>query len=396
MSKNLSEYEHIAQLIYKFITGAITDREMEELDAWRNGNPRNEKLFQRMTDTENLQREYRKQKAIEVERPLRDMQERLRQAQTRSFGRKEMRWTAVAAVVAAMAAMFCIGYFWNNPLDAGTDQPLSAQADDISHILPGTTQALLTTSSGEEVELGADSLANLRLLELQKRPDKSRREARINKLTTPRGGEFKILLEDSTVVYLNAESQLVYPETFGQHERRVKVKGEAYFEVAKDSLRPFYVETEAQVVRVYGTEFNIQDYTDDGCAYTTLVEGSIALQPPGGQSQAELVLTPGHQAVFTKADHSTAVHSVDTEAITSWHKGRFVFEEQTLEQIMRTLARWYKFDYKFEKPSLARTIFKGSAPRYAKLSAVLSILEKSGGLTFEAQRDLIVVKSKQE
>lgn len=394
MQTNVSENEHIAKLIYKFIIGSISDDECQELEAWRQHDPKHEQMFRRLTNTENLEREYRKQKGIDVERPLLDMQERLHRKEA---GKKRIgiRWAAALAITASMAAVFCIGYFWNNTLGS-TEQSLSAQVEGINQILPGSTQALLTTNNGKEVRLGADSLANSRLLAQQKKDAEHDRKVRINKLTTPRGGEFKILLEDSTVVYLNAESQLIYPESFGQHERRVKVKGEAYFEVTKDSLRPFFVETEDLVVRVYGTEFNIQDYADDAHTYTTLVKGSIALQPSKGNSQSELVLTPGHQAVFVKNDRSTAVHSVDTDAITSWHKGRFVFEEQTLEQIMRTLSRWYNFDYKFDSPTLAHTIFKGSAPRYAKLSAVLSILEKSGGLIFEAQNNQIVVKTKQE
>ena len=143
-------------------------------------------------------------------------------------------------------------------------------------------------------------------------------------------------------------------------------------------------------VRVYGTEFNIHAYTEDKQIYTTLGSGSIAMQPLDG-SKAELVLTPGHQAIFHKKDFSTSIRSVDTQAATSWHTGRFSFEEQTLAQIMRTLARWYKFDYTFEDERLADIVFKGSAPRYANLSEVLSILEKSGGIKFGVKEEKIII-----
>ena len=188
-----------------------------------------------------------------------------------------------------------------------------------------------------------------------------------------------------------AEAQRIYPENFTGSERRVTVKGEAYFKVAKDSLRPFYVESDNMQVRVYGTEFNINAYNEENCIYTTLVSGSIALRPLNA-THAELVLTPGHQAVFLTSARSPRVRPVDTRAVTSWHDGRFSFEELTLQQIMTTLSRWYNFDFRFADERLASTVFKGSAPRYAELAEVLSILEKSGGITFRVEGKTIVVE----
>lgn len=158
----------------------------------------------------------------------------------------------------------------------------------------------------------------------------------------------------------------------------------------KDSLRPFYVESAGMEVRVYGTEFNISAYAEDENVYTTLVSGSIALKPLH-DTQAELVLTPGHQAIFQKDERSTFVRPVDTRAVTSWHEGRFSFEEQTLDQIMLTLSRWYNFDYEITDNRLAKTVFKGSAPRYSELSEVLSILEKSGGINFRIKGEKIII-----
>ena len=138
-------------------------------------------------------------------------------------------------------------------------------------------------------------------------------------------------------------------------------------------------------------EVNINAYNEENCIYTTLVSGSIALRPLN-DTHAELVLTPGHQAVFLKSDRSTRVRPVDTRAVTSWHDGRFSFEELTLQQIMTTLSRWYNFDFRFADERLVSTVFKGSAPRYAELAEVLSILEKSGGITFRVEGKTIVVE----
>ena len=167
--------------------------------------------------------------------------------------------------------------------------------------------------------------------------------------------------------------------------------GKGYYN--EDESRPFYVETSGQVVRVYGTEFNINSYQESDNVYTTLVNGSIALCPVNGNG-SELVLSPGHQAIFDKLEQSSTVRSVDTNSVTSWRHGKFVFENQTLEQIMITLSRWYDFNYEFVDMSLRSTIFMGSIPRYGEFNIVLSILEKSGGIRFQQKGNTIFINHK--
>ena len=383
------DYERIVLLIYKRITGTIRTEESAELEAWRKATPENDAVYQKLTDIRFLEHEYRRLHIIDPARPLEDMKARIRKA---SHPKRRRNRIVMLLTVTSIAAMLCFGYFVNiHP--SHEEVPLTiARQLEAANITVGRTQAILTLDDGTEINLDDDSLRNIHLIAQRQAQEKPADDlkTRINKLTTPRGGEFKITLEDSTEVWLNAESQLVYPENFNNGERRVTVTGEAYFKVAKDSLRPFYVKSGDMTVRVYGTEFNINAYTEENRIYTTLVSGSIALQPHDG-SKAELVLTPGHQAIFLKNDRSTSIRSIDTRTVTGWHKGRFIFEEQNLEQIMRALSRWYNFDYEFEDTSLANIVFKGSAPRYADLSEALSILEKSGGIGFRVQNEKIII-----
>lgn len=383
----LSDYKHIVLLIYKHIIGHLTPEEENILTAWRKADERNEALFRRLTDTDFLEREFRRLNVIDSARPQADMQARIRKAAVPK--RRRTRLVALVTATAA-AAMLCIGYFMHEPSAPESGRPSIAQQLEEANITTGKTQAVLTLSNGKKVSLGGNAAKNQSLIAQQEKGQPESRKERINQLATPRGGEFKIMLEDSTVVWLNAESKLVYPDNFNAEERRVAVTGEAYFEVAKDSLRPFYVESGDMTVRVYGTEFNVNAYAENNQIYTTLVSGSIALQPRGG-GKGELVLTPGHQAVFHKEDCTVNVRSVDAPAVTSWHEGRFTFEEQTLGQIMRTLSRWYNFEYAFEDAHLADIIFKGSAPRYAELSEVLYILESSGGIGFRVENRKIII-----
>lgn len=255
---------------------------------------------------------------------------------------------------------------------------------------PGETKAVLTLNNGVELELGADQEKNQ--VAIQQIRTVSKKEKILNNLTTPRGGEFKITLEDGTQVWLNAESQLIYPDTFSANERRVILKGEAYFEVVKESKSRSMSSSNGQVVRVYGTEFNVRSYEEDADIYTTLVSGRVSLQSMNG-NEAELILTPGKQAVFDKRQQSTSVRPVDTQVVTSWRRGMFVFEEQNLEQIMRDLSRWYNFSYEFKDTSLRETVFMGSVPRYGDFNEILEILEKSGGVKFRVKDRVVIISA---
>ena len=382
---DLSLTERIGRLIYRRILGVITAEEVEELDFWRDANPANEVTYQKLLDTVFLEREYKRLRAVKVDRPLADMETRVRYKSVRGYRR--LLWQVSSAAAVLLFITSALLYLNTRP-----DVVLSEKQETemyAAQIRPGETKAVLTLNNGVELELGADQEKNQ--VAIQQIRTVSKKEKILNNLTTPRGGEFKITLEDGTQVWLNAESQLIYPDTFSANERRVILKGEAYFEVVKDEQKPFYVESNGQVVRVYGTEFNVRSYEEDADIYTTLVSGRVSLQSMNG-NEAELILTPGKQAVFDKRQQSTSVRPVDTQVVTSWRRGMFVFEEQNLEQIMRDLSRWYNFSYEFKDTSLRETVFMGSVPRYGDFNEILEILEKSGGVKFRV-KDRVVILS---
>ena len=325
-----------------------------------------------------------------------DMQKRIN---AQNLNSKKIQWRNMA-VAASVAILICLGVtkLWNKTGDISSEDNYSiTEMTAHSEIKPGETKAIFRTAEGEEVELGADDHINRKALSAVNA--KSQLLAKNEKvqpklcLNVPRGGEFKVVLEDGTEVWLNSESELIYPESFSDNERRVAVRGEAYFKVAKEEERPFYVETEGQLVRVYGTEFNIRSYNEDKEVYTTLVSGSIALSKADGKS-GRLMLTPGHQAQFSKEEEETSVRPVNTDVVTSWRHGRFVFEEQRLEQIMTELSRWYSFEYSFEDESLRDIIFMGSIPRYSDFDTSLAILEKSGGILINVQGTNVLISKK--
>lgn len=388
--------EHISHLLYHLIVGDISDAGRDDLARWAALNSHNRRIYERLQDPAFLQREYRRISAIDPHRALRDMEARIMEGAPTlpsPNGKREHRHTArtvaltLLSAAAVVAVVFGVYTYYNNVSAPTKPSAVVAQVASAA-ITHGSTQAVLTLDNGDTIHLGSDS-------QKLQQSENSRREAQNSKLqiATPRGGEFKVTLEDGTEVWLNADTQLRYPEAFGDDERRVAVTGEAYFKVAKDAARPFYVETAGQVVRVYGTEFNVHAYPEDRDVATTLVEGSIALHDATGNG-AQLMLTPGHQALFNKQSHEASVKAVDTEVVTSWRSGSFVFENQTLAEIMLTLSRWYDFDYTFADKDLARTEFMGSIPRYGQFADVVSILEASGGMKIQVKGKNVIINRK--
>lgn len=387
----MEEQNLISWLICKQMIGTITEEELQVLDEWRKQSEYNEAAYQRLQDTDRQTLEYRRSKLINYQRPLDDMKRRL--GLEESVAEKPRAHSAVVYKLISAAAVLLLifgatYYFRQSDMKSEKEQTTVVAKTEI---LPGRTQAVLTLDNGKQVELGADVQSNTKAI-----AEITDGEAiAFNNLKTPRGGEFKVTLEDGTEVWLNADSRLRYPETFDGGERRVEVSGEAYFKVAKNAEKPFYVVSGGQEVRVYGTEFNVHAYDDEPTIFTTLVEGSISLRPVGG-NKSELMLTPGKQALFNKGDASATVRKVDTEVVTSWLNGIFVFEDQSLEQIMRTLSRWYDFEYEFADQQVASTVFMGSIPRYGSFGEVVEIFQKLGGIRLHQRGRKVVISSSQK
>lgn len=189
----------------------------------------------------------------------------------------------------------------------------------------------------------------------------------MNILTTPRGGQFQVVLPDGTRVWLNAASSLTYPTAFKGDVRLVEVSGEAYFEVAKDDRKPFRLKINKQdnYIDVLGTHFNINAYTDENAVRSTLLEGRIKFNTT--------LLSPGQQGVL-QAGTVRVLNSVDTSAVMAWRNGLFNFEGQHLKEVMRQLARWYDIDVVYEQ-DVPDVVFGGKILRNISLTQLLKILE---------------------
>lgn len=391
--------DRISILLYKRLTRGLTDEETALLEEWMASNRYNAEAAGRLADFEHLEHEYRMRELVDPAKARADMERRI---SLLASSHRHRGWR-LAGIAAAVVAIIVAGTIY---LILGTDPGIMyADNDEVSEtvtdtvtgfdaIKPGQMKAILTDQSGMTYKLNFGESDKPASSLLSATGSSGLRKIEDLKLEVPRGGEFKIILEDSTEVWLNSESTLRYPEKFGPDERRVEVTGEAYFSVKPDKDRPFYVMSGGQQIRVYGTTFNVRGYADDASISTTLESGSIALTSrhvTGG----EVILSPGNQAVFDKEQQTVVLRSVNPQIFTGWRHGRFVFEDQTLTQIMRDLSRWYDFEYEFKDRRAAEVMFKGSIPRYSDLSTAILILESSGGITFTLDEgNKIIISSK--
>lgn len=193
----------------------------------------------------------------------------------------------------------------------------------------------------------------------------------MNVLTVPRGMNKKITLADGTQVWLNAESRLEYPETFeGQERRVVHLKGEAYFEVAKDAAHPFIVETDLLKTQVVGTAFNVRAYSPED-AQVTLVEGSLKVSDV--RNKKGILMKPGQNATLRKEGNFT-VNAVEAKAHSSWAEGQFYFDNMELVEIMRELGRWYNINIIFTSKEAMHYRLHFQSDRSEPLPQVLDLL----------------------
>ena len=375
-------------LFLKLVTNQLTDDEVRQLNQWIDSKRRRD-IAGMIADPDELTREYRFRRMIDPARAEADMKRRIALVEA---PRRRRRY-AVAASVAALIGLGAWMLVQNKTLapDLSEAETIAA-VEPAAQIKPGEVKALIRNTDGSVVSLtDADSVVS-RLVSFSDVAHANILPAAEKQLVleVPRGGEFKIILEDSTEVWLNSESSLNYPEKFGKKERVVEVTGEAYFSVHKDASRPFYVIVGEQKIRVYGTTFNVRDYADDNLAYTTLETGSIALSRLDGQG-GEIYLKPDHQAVFNKVESELTMQVVDASRISSWRHGRFVFEGHTLLNIMRDLARWYNFEFEFADPAIGDIRFYGNIPRYADFVTAITILENCGDISFNIEGSKVTV-----
>lgn len=302
----------------------------------------------------------------------------------------------------SIAAAVVVVIVWGGYFFLNTGKPTDAEGAIVAHkdsIQPGYNQAILTLGNGKKIMLDATAAGNIatlsgtiislddegKLIYDAGETDKNG-EVSFNTVSTPTGGFFKIVLPDGSKVWLNSESALTFPTRFRNGQRKVTLKGEGYFEIAKNEKKPFTVKVgEGEEINVLGTVFNIMSYANEPHHKITLLEGSIRLSYANDQ----IILKPGEQAILTDEKMEIKQHISVTHEI-AWKNGLFDFQDDGLSHILRQLERWYNVDIIYTA-SGKEGHYSGAIRKSSSINEVLRMLELAGNVQFSIIGNKIIV-----
>ncbi len=270
----------------------------------------------------------------------------------------------------------------NQSLKPDNDRAILKLADGSQIILKDSQTGVLTKQGGSKIRKNNKGFIEYDVLNGERGT-----QVYINTLSTPRGGKYKLMLPDKTIVYLNAESSITFPTAFTKDKREVSVSGELYFEVSKDKSKPFIVENDNTKIQVLGTHFNVNAYQNEKNVAITLLEGSISLSRNGSSK----ILIPGQQALINKDSETINLRNVDADMTIDWKNGLFIFEDARIEEVMREIERWYDVDVKYEG-KIPDIKFNGIISRGYNLSKILKLLGAAAKINFVTNDKKIVVK----
>ena len=378
----------IAAIILAYLRDEVDEEGLRELNVWLEESDSHKALFARIQD-EKMQYE-------DIQKILSyDAGGAWQVVQQKAAWRRRKRLTRVYRVAVSVVIIFGVAIAFLLREEATTVVPVVK----VEEITPGRSMAKLTVASGDVYHL--DSLHQVDLITslaenngkevvfIDRQLEEGASEIKYNKVEIPRGGEYQIVLGDGTRVYLNAQTELRFPESFASSEQRlVYLSGEAYFEVTKNPSKPFVLHCMVYGVMVLGTLFIVNSYVGDETSKTTLATGKVEIDMDGKQT----ILNPGQQAIIKNGEVN--VKEVDVEVYTTWMFDNFRFQSESIQEIMTKLSRWYAIDVFYMNESVRNYHFTGYLPRYAKIADVLELLSLTTNIKFDVEGKTVIVMEK--
>lgn len=369
--------ENIQEIFKRYLEGTCTAEELRFLfNCFREGKLDSSLMEQLEAEfqPDELKDEFSEDLLGIVQRNRDELRQKIRKKPSSYF----KPWISIAATLLILSAVT----FYFYPRQAVV-QP-DADIEQVVDVAPGTSRATLTLADGQKRELSSvhGSILigdNITYPDGTVVADETTASLQSMSVSTPRGGQYQVLLPDGTRVWLNADSRLTYPSHFNGKYRQVELEGEGYFEVEKNTAQPFVIVSQGQQIEVLGTEFNVTAYPAESETITTLVNGSVKVSTPN----EAFTLRPGQQAVQTTS--GVTVQDVDVSYATGWKDGFFVFQQTSLREVLMNLSRWY--DIAVDTVNVAERAFNGRISRTVSLQQVLRMMEKSSDLKFHINEE---------
>ncbi len=381
--------EQTEQRIIDKLNGQLSDADTELLNRWLQEDEILRTEFEKM-------RQVHRYLAILKEDFAPDVAYRLAWVKSHKQRRRIIRhWRAYAAVG---VLLFCLGGSWwlksqqeKQPSDFGEYAHSGETTKKQAYFVLADGEQIFVPSDIKDTVLTREDRVMIRIdtgciLHYKNQVA----DAKVTqKLVVPNGGEYRLMLEDGSVVWLNSASELEFPAAFDGKERRVRLKGEGYFKIKRDTLRPFRVETDKVMVKVLGTEFNLAAYADETESSTTLVKGVVEVFTYPGKP---VRLQPGQQLLSD--GKRMIVQEVDVASIISWRDGKFSFQDATLQEIMQQVCRWYDVKYIFAQENLKDIRFSGAIQKFRPLRDLIGMIEATAPVRFMVKGEEVMITGK--
>lgn len=392
--------ERVADFLERFALDKQSEEEHEEFLLWlQSATPAELKS---VDDAIRLIQEAKSNKSIEypeiaksIEVALDNSRKVAADSKVRRISLTKAGWIAASIVVGLTSILYLVN-FQSKTTNGKQSEPSTAiipsltnrlnrvsltLADGSVIYLDSVENGILATQSGSKVrKFAPDELIYDAAI-----PSNGPVKPEYNTVSIPRGRQYKIVLPDNSSVWLNAGSTLTFP-TYFSGNRKVELNGEGYFEVTKNESKPFLVVSGKQTTEVLGTHFNVNAYDGHEEIRTTLLEGSVRIYDSLGSQQK--ILRPGQQS---KLKRTLSVYTVNTKQVIAWMSGYFVFEHQSIQNIMQQIERWYDVKIIYEG-KVTSDEFTGSVRRYQKVSDVLHDLEQTRLVRFKIEGNVIIVR----
>lgn len=401
----------IARIILRVRYGIATGEERRLFEVWIKGKGR-QALYDKIVADESLKEHLDLKSGYDRQTDYGKLQSDILRSLTKRNRQKQVKryflWCGSAAAVLILASMLLFKYMKDAPvemypkkLEIAKNLPASATVQD---------KVILVLADGEKVGMTKIEQDSLRVGmavvmgqedKLIYASDRERTDSvtseklEMNKVITTTGGFYSLVLSDGTRVWLNSESEFEFPVLFGKGERRVKLEGEAFFEVTPDATRPFIVQASGVRTRVLGTSFNIKAYANESDVTTTLFTGKVDVAS-FPDTTGKVILSPGRQADWNQQTGKLRVSEANLDNVIAWKEGMFVFNKENIEVVTRQIERWYGVKFIYDTGGKKDYTFNGYFSKDESLKSILDAFTFTGGPEFKIEGNVVHVRDKSQ
>lgn len=406
--KDFSKEFIIADIIALSIVGELNEKEQALLDDFLNQSQENRDLYNKLKSGPLLLESVCSNRALHEElsqEAIKKVHQRIKTNKAKLIVNRNKtfifrKWKIVATAACVIAASMIPTYLLFNKEDVVNQQEIAQVVDSksidskVKLILADGKEIMLDEESPQDIDMEGGTISlDGKKLTLKGEQDSEKIvnkeiEPVMHTVITERGGEVEFTLDDGSRVWLNADSRLEFPVQFTGKERRVVLIGEAYFEVSSNKDKPFIVQSQGMNTRVLGTTFNIKAYNDDPIIQTTLISGKVEVDI----SNKSIRLNKGFAAVMNRQTGKVEVVKADIESIIAWKSGYYIFNDKGLDDVMRTLARWYDIEHNISSEQLVEHTFSGRISKYETLEETLERITFAGGPQFKVEGRVVYIE----